>query len=114
MKENCMSQTEEEIKLQIKPRSTEPVLLKVPVDAMRSLEQVATSRDMSIDALLKFYIGKGLRQDMAELFGDRLLKTRYSIGNTTSILQQNTQVILRLSAVGVNFDRALIMRSSFG
>jgi len=75
MKENCMSQTEEEIKLQIKPRSTEPVLLKVPVDAMRSLEQVATSRDMSIDALLKFYIGKGLRQDMAELFGDRLLKT---------------------------------------
>jgi len=70
-----MSQTEEEIKLQIKPRSTEPVLLKVPVDAMRSLEQVATSRDMSIDALLKFYIGKGLRQDMAELFGDRLLKT---------------------------------------
>ena len=75
MKENCMSQTEEEIKLQIKPRATEPVLLKVPVDAMRSLEQVATSRDMSIDALLKFYIGKGLRQDISELFGDRLLKT---------------------------------------
>lgn len=61
--------------MQIKLRETEPVLLKVPVDAMRSLEQVATSRDMSIDALLKFYIGKGLRQDMAELFGDRLLKT---------------------------------------
>ena len=61
--------------MQIKPRETEPVLLKVPVDAMRSLEQVATSRDMSIDALLKFYIGKGLRQDIAELFGDRLLKT---------------------------------------
>lgn len=31
---DCMSQTEEEIKLQIKPRATEAVLLQVPVDAM--------------------------------------------------------------------------------
>lgn len=71
MKENCMSQPEEEIKLQIKPRATEAVLLQIPVDAMRSLEQVATSRDMLLDALLKFYIGQGLRQDVAKLFVDR-------------------------------------------
>jgi hypothetical protein len=35
------------------------------------LEEVAASRDMSIDALLKFYIGHGLRKDKAKLFSDR-------------------------------------------
>ncbi|MEI6063806.1 MAG: hypothetical protein WCQ26_04380 [Pseudanabaena sp. ELA748] len=69
-----MNQIEENIKLQIKPRATEAVLLQIPVDAMRSLEEVAASRDMSIDALLKFYIGNGLREDSAKLFSDlRLL-----------------------------------------
>ena len=37
----------------------------------RSLEEVAASRDMSIDALLKFYIGNGLREDKTKLFSDR-------------------------------------------
>ncbi|MEI6332791.1 MAG: hypothetical protein WCP16_26400 [Pseudanabaena sp. ELA645] len=40
-------------------------------DFRRSLEEVAASRDMSIDALLKFYIGNGLREDKAKLFSDR-------------------------------------------
>ena len=66
-----MNQIEEDIKLQIKPRATEAVLLQIPVDAMRSLEEVAASRDMSIDALLKLYIGNGLREDKAKLFSDR-------------------------------------------
>lgn len=78
-----MSQTEEEIKLNIKPRETDAVLLQVPVDAMRSLVQVATSRNMSIDALLKFYIGQGLRQDVAKLFNDRLLEKTLE---TTSVI----------------------------
>ena len=30
---------------------------------------------MSEQALLKFYIGQGLRQDLARLFGDRMLAT---------------------------------------
>ena len=71
MKENYINQIEEDIKLQIKPRATEAILLQIPVDAMRSLEEVAASRDMSIDALLKFYIGNGLREDKAKLFSDR-------------------------------------------
>ena len=71
MKENYINQIEEDIKLQIKPRATEAILLQIQVDAMRSLEEVAASRDMSIDALLKFYIGNGLREDKAKLFSDR-------------------------------------------
>jgi len=69
-----MSQTEEQIQLQVKPRQTEAVLLQIPVEAMRSLEVVATSRDMSVDALLKFYIGQGLRQDTAKLYGRSLVR----------------------------------------
>ena len=68
-----MSQVDEVITLQIKPSEIEVVSLQIPVDVMRSLEAVANSRDMSVDALLKFYIGQGLRQDAAKLFGDRLL-----------------------------------------
>ncbi len=66
-----MNQIEEDIKLNIKPRKTEAILLQIPVDALRSLEEVAASRDMSIDALLKFYIGNGLREDKTNLFSDR-------------------------------------------
>ena len=44
----------------------------IPVRGIqRSLEEVAASRDMSIDALLKFYIGNGLREDKTKLFSDR-------------------------------------------
>jgi uncharacterized membrane protein len=71
MKENYMTQIKEEIELKITPRVTEGLLLQVPVEALRSLEQVAESRDMSVEALLKFYIGHGLRQDVARLFSDR-------------------------------------------
>jgi len=71
MKESYMNQIEEDIKLKIKPRATETVLLQIPVDVMRSLEEVAASRDMSIDALLKFYIGNGLRENKTKLFSDR-------------------------------------------
>ena len=43
--------------------------------ALASLRQVAAQREMSEQALLKFYIGQGLRQDLARLFGDRVLTT---------------------------------------
>jgi hypothetical protein len=82
-----MNLTEEEITLNIKPRETEAVLLQVPVDAMRSLLQVANSRDMSVDALLKFYIGQGLRQDVAKLFNDRLLEK--TLETTSAVLARH-------------------------
>lgn len=82
-----MSQPEEVMTLQIKPRKTESVLLQIPVEAMRSLEEVATSRDMTIDALLKFYIGQSLRQDAAKLFSDRLLEKTFA--TTSAVLARH-------------------------
>jgi hypothetical protein len=49
------------------------VTLNIPIDTFESLEQVAASRDMSVEALLKLYIGQGLRQDVAQRFADRVL-----------------------------------------
>ena len=42
---------------------------------MESLKKIARSRDMPLQALLKFYIGQGLRQDLSKLFADRVLET---------------------------------------
>jgi hypothetical protein len=70
-----MSKPEEELKLHLRPRAVETVSIEIPRDTLESLKKVATSRDMSSEALVKFYIGQGLRQDLARLFGDRVLET---------------------------------------
>ena len=54
--------------LKFHPRETEKVAIKIPKDALNDLERVAANRDMSARALLKFYIGQGLRRDMAQFF----------------------------------------------
>ena len=68
-----MNNSEEEIKLQLRPRTAEIVSLNIPTDTLASLEKIAANRDMSVEALLKFYIGQGLREDLAKVFSERLL-----------------------------------------
>lgn len=68
-----MSNNQEELKLQLRPRATEVVSLNIPKDTLVSIEEVAVSKDMSVEALIKFYIGQALRQDIAKLFNERLL-----------------------------------------
>ena len=70
-----MKKPEGEPLLSVRPRETEVVALAIPKDTLASLRQVAAQREMSEQALLKFYIGQGLRQDLARLFGDRVLAT---------------------------------------
>ena len=57
----------EKFDLKVRPREMETVSMNIPKDALNSLKQVAANRDMSVQALLKFYIGQGLRQDVARL-----------------------------------------------
>jgi len=75
LRESSMKKPEEEPQLSVRPRETDVVTLAIPKDTLASLRQVATQREMSEQALLKFYIGQGLRQDLARLFGDRVLAT---------------------------------------
>lgn len=70
-----MKMREQKAEFQIRPRPTETVSLEIPIDTLESLKKVAAKRDMSHQALIKFYVGQGLRQDLARLFGDRILET---------------------------------------
>jgi len=70
-----MKKHEDDFEMRIQPRPTETVSIQVPVDTLTSLQKVAASRDMSLQALLKLYVGQGLRHDLARLFSDRVIET---------------------------------------
>lgn len=61
-----MSQPEFPTELKLRARPSTTVQLKVPTDTYENLERIAAARDISVDALMKLYIGQGLRQDLAQ------------------------------------------------
>ena len=70
-----MKKPETKSALRLRPRETESISLAIPKDTLASLQKVAARRDMSYQALLKLYIGQGLRHDVAQLFGDCVMET---------------------------------------
>ena len=68
-----MKKVEETVELRFRPRAVEKISIEIPKEALDSIKKVANIRDMSVQALLKFYIGQGLRQDLSRLFADRVL-----------------------------------------
>jgi hypothetical protein len=60
-----MSDPDEITLLQVHPQPSEPVTLAIPSDTLSMIREVAEKRDMSPEALMKLYIGYGLRQDWA-------------------------------------------------
>jgi hypothetical protein len=90
-----LKKAKEEFELHIRPRPTETVTLEIPKDTLESLKKVATKRDMSSQALLKFYIGQGLRQDLARLFGDRILETAAEVLTRHIQSEEEVSAILR-------------------
>ncbi|MBI1880473.1 MAG: hypothetical protein HYR94_20030 [Chloroflexi bacterium] len=88
-----LPKTEEGFVLQFRSRPATPLSIQIPVDTLASLEQVAASHDMSIEALIKFYVGQGLRQDLAKLFADRVLE------KTAQVLTRHIQSEEEVSAI---------------
>lgn len=70
-----MNRPDEAGALRLRPRPSEAVSLSIPLDTLQTVRRVADLRDMSPEALLKFYIGQGLRQDASRLFSERILET---------------------------------------
>lgn len=68
-----MSDSDEFTIFRAHPVETEIVSLEIPTRALASIREVAETRDMSPEALMRFYIGQGLRQDKARLFAERIL-----------------------------------------
>ncbi|WP_287726600.1 hypothetical protein [Microcystis sp. M061S2] len=75
MKGNSINKPEDEYSLKLHPRLEETISLDIPKDTLATIKKVAANRDMSYEALLKLYIGQGLRQDLTKLFSNRILET---------------------------------------
>jgi hypothetical protein len=94
-----MNNSEEEIKLELRPRKAEIVSLNIPIDTLASLEKIAANRDMSVEALLKFYIGQGLREDLAKVFSERLLdKTAQVLARHLESAEEISTIIREIQA----------------
>ncbi|MEG4854046.1 hypothetical protein QUB10_24540 [Microcoleus sp. B5-D4] len=94
-----MNNSEEEIKLQLRPRTAEIVSLNIPIDTLASLQKIAANRDMSVEALLKFYIGQGLREDLAKVFSERLLdKTAQVLARHLESAEEISTIIREIQA----------------
>ncbi len=74
--ENKNIVTPEGYTLRYREQETVELKLEIPVKAMKSLERVAEKRNLPLEAVIKFYIGQGLRLDVANYFsGDVLERT---------------------------------------
>ncbi len=82
---NPIPKAEEGFGLKVRSRNSKPVTLRIPADTLASLEKIAAGRDMSVEALLKLYIGQAMRQDLAKLSADRLLE------KTEQVLKQHIE-----------------------
>jgi hypothetical protein len=90
-----MSNPEEPETLRLRPRPSEAVTLQVPLDTVELVRRVAATRDMTTDALLKFYIGQGLRQDAARLFSERIMQTTAEVLERHIPSEEERSAILR-------------------
>ncbi len=88
-----MNELNEEFELNFKPRKSESVNLSIPSEIVDSLKRIAAQKDMSEEALLKFYIGQGLRQDLAKLHSERVLET------TAQVLSKHIQSKEEISTI---------------
>jgi len=67
---------ETELELRIRPRDSETIAIQVPKDVLESLNRMAAQRDMPLEALLKFYVGKCPRQDLSQLLAQSSLEIK--------------------------------------
>ncbi len=88
-----MKNPDDAIELHIRPRPVESVSMDVPKETLNSLKRVAANKDMSCEALIKLYIGQGLRQDLSKQFGERVLET------TAHVLARHLQSDEEVSAI---------------
>jgi hypothetical protein len=70
-----MNKDKEDFTIKIKPRPSEIVSIKIPLDTLENLKKIANNRNMSVESLIKFYVGKNLREDVTQLFATEMLNS---------------------------------------
>ena len=87
----------EQVEIRWRKAESESVAIELPKTAIASLEKVAQNKDMSVNALLKFYIGRGLRQDLSDLSANQLLDAVAEVLNERLGSQADTDEVMRAS-----------------
>jgi hypothetical protein len=78
--------------LRLHHRPSEIVELSIPVDTLARIRELAAARDMSVEGLLKMYIGQSMRPDAATP-SQRFLMT------TASVLERHIPSDAQRSAI---------------
>lgn len=55
--------TPEGYKLTFRERESVEIKLDIPKDVLQHLQEIADKKDMSVESVLKFFIGQGLRKE---------------------------------------------------
>lgn len=69
--------TEEGFELKPYAEEKEEITINIPKLTFEALEKIAEKKDLPLKALLKFYIGQGMRQDMSEEEATELALKRF-------------------------------------
>ena len=84
-----------ETPLVFRPRPQQTIELSVPADILPSLDEVAERRDMSREALLRSYIGNGLRQDLTHMFGEKVMKVTAQVLSRHQVTKEEADEIMK-------------------
>ena len=80
--------TEEGFELKFYPEEKEEITISVPKLTFEALKKIAERKDLPLKAVIKFYIGQGMRQDLTQEEAKELalkrLKSRKGSEATTS------------------------------
>jgi hypothetical protein len=90
-----MNGPDESARIGLHPRPAQVLPLALPRDTLASLRRVAGWRDMRPEALLKLYIGQGLRQDVSRLSSSRILETTAEVLTRHIPSEEERSAILR-------------------
>lgn len=71
--------SDETFELKVNSRPYEAIAVRIPSDTLADLRAIAGKKDMSIEGLIKFYVGQGLRADLTQLRADQTLNTAQQV-----------------------------------
>lgn len=57
--------------LSLRPRPSRLVEISMPTDVIDTLNELAEERDMSFEALVRSYVGQGMRRDVSKRWAER-------------------------------------------
>ena len=83
--------TPEGFELKFYERESVEIKLNIPKDVLETLQTIANEKDMSVESVLKFFISKGLRNELDPKVANELLMKRL---NSRKKIEQTAEVEL--------------------